>query len=298
MAPISKRNVLWPALFLGLILSSSAWADPVLKDVSCPLDNIYEGQKVAFKLTFEWPAEEGEYEIKVPQDIGLKNIKLIDLSRSQETHSSDSGPVSRFVLIYQIMPLKKGQGTISGLNILSRKSGTLTWQTISVPTIIVNIKAALPIKKILILVTIPLAIVFPFALWFIRGSWAERKHEKSFQSDPKQQFYANAMGTFISFTSGYNASSLQALLSEWSTELMNVAMTCYDIPIRPTTKSEILKELGTKDIPANELHEIEGLFDSLEHLRFSTETALTSQKLEKLRLSLLRYVKGKIITGP
>jgi len=295
MPPFLKRNVLWFSLILGLTLSGSVWAAPVLKDVYFPQD-IYANKEVQFKYTFEWAADEGPYEIKAPQNLGLKNMELLDLGQSQETYSTDSGPVSRLVLIYRVETKTAGQGTINSFHVLYRKPRAMTWGKIPVPAATVEIKPALPLKRIFILSAIILAIVLPFAIWFISASRAERKHEENFQIDPKQQLYADAVKKFDSLIAGHTRSYLQTLLSEWSDLLLGVVMTYYTIPIRPTTNAGLFQELSAKNIPAGELREIENLVQKLEHFKYSTG-AITSDGLEEIRLLLLQYAKGKLNAG-
>ena len=292
---ISRGKVLWVALFLGIILSGNAWGAPVLSKVNLP-ETISEGQEVPLQFVFEWPAYEGEYEIKPPQDVDVNNIKILGLSQSQETASSGSRPISRLTLSYRLLPGKPGQGSVLGFDVLYRNPTYGMWKKIPVPPVVMDIKSALPWKRILIMISIPIVLILPFALWFFKASRADRKLEEIFLSDPKQQLYADAANVFGSFVTGYTEALLRTILSGWSAELTKVVMTCYDIPIRHATKTEVLKELGAKKIPAGEFREIEDLFNKLEQLNFSTRGA-TGHELEKIRLSLLQYVKGKIIIG-
>ena len=296
MIRASKYRVLCLALFFGFAMSSSVEAEPALKDAQLPPD-IREGQMVPLKLTFAWPANEGDYEIQAPQTIDLKNIALLNVSQSQESYSSASGQISQLVLIYQLLPLKAGRGMMNSFDVHYRKPKETSWKTVSVPPLLMDIKPALPLKLIMILGSVMAAIILPFALWFILTSWAKQKREKRFLTDPKQQLYANTIKTLRAFMSGYNESELRTILSEWSAKLTKVVQTYYDIPLRPATKSELLGELGARKIPDKELHEIEDLFNKLEHLRFSTKVFLTSNDLETLKLSLLPYIQKKIIVG-
>jgi hypothetical protein len=330
MAVISKQNALCLAFFLGLTLSGNAQADPALVNEELP-GEIYSGQKVEFKLTFEWPEKEGKIEFKTPKTLDLVNFEILDEDQLLDTHPSDSGPVSRLFLVYQMQASGQGQAKINSFNVLYRRPHTLTWNSIQTPSVLVDIKHGLPIKKIIKLTAITLAIIFPFALWFIRARSSEQKHEKDFQSDPRQQVYANAAIKFSHFISGYTASSLEALLSDWSSELLKVIIACYDIPTHISTTPEILKELRARNIPAIGLHEIEdilgmlersrmataeiikelrdknisdsdlqeigSIFSQMSHLKFATEST-SSRELEKLRLALLAFAKNKIIVGP
>jgi hypothetical protein len=330
MAVISKQNILWLALSLGLTLSGNAHADPALVDAQLP-GEIYSGQKVEFKLTLEWPEKEGKFEFKTPKAIDLENFEILEKGQSLETHASDSGPISRLVLIYEMQASAQGRGKISSFNVLYRKPHTLSWNSIQIPSVIVDIKHGLPVKKIIKLTAITLAIIFPFMIWFIRARSAEQKHEKNFQGDPRQQIYAKAAIKFSRFISGYTASFLEELLSDWSSEIMKVIMAYYDIPIHTSTTPEILKELRARNVTAEGLHEIEDILASLErsrlataeiikelrdrnianddlqeigsifsqlsHLKFATEST-SSKELEKLRIALLTFAKSKIIVGP
>ena len=289
----SKRKILWLALIFGFFFSGNAWAGPVLKDRHFPAD-IYEGQAIKLKLVFEWPAGEGEYEIKSPESVDLENIKFVGLSQAQKTSLSSSGPVSQLTLTYELLPLQTGQGSIDPFVVLYRKPGQGAWKKIPVTKLILEMKPALPWKGIRVLLLILAALVVPVALWFIHASWAEREREKNFKIDPKQQLYADAVKKFNGFICGYTTSYLRTLLSEWSDELTKVVMAYYDIPIRPATQTEIFKELGARNIPAGELQEIKGYFHQIEHLEFSLGN-ITSDTLEETRLLLLQYANSKII---
>lgn len=289
---ISKRKILWLTLLLGIAFSGAALAKPVLKDTDVPAD-IYENQETQLKLAFEWPAAEGDYEMKGPETIKVTNLKFLGLSQSQQSSSS----ISRIIQGYRLLPLKKGQGSIAGFDVLYRRPNQAGWNQLSVPSFIMGIKPALPWKKIIILLSILAAIILPFLIWLVAVSWADRKREKSLESDPKQLLYAEAAKIISEFITGYTESSLQTVLSRWSGELTRVVMTYYDIPVRPATKNEILKELRTKNISAGEIQVIEDLFRKVEHLRFSTDVLATSRELEDVRRSLLQYVKGKTIIG-
>ncbi len=296
MAQIVKRTALYILLFLVLACLPSAWADPALEGAQLPAD-IYQDQKVELKLTIEWPASEGAYEFKSPDDIKFSNFQLLDHGQSQDTYSGSSGPTSRLALTYQIMPITAGQGMVSSFEVRYRKSRGSSWNKIRTPNILVDIKPGLPIKMILILTSITLAIIIPFALWLFRSSAVEKEHEKKFQNDPKQQVYANAALKFDDFISGYNATALKTLLSEWSSELLRVIFTCHDIPLHSASRSEVLNELAAKNIPESEIEEIKTLFSNLERLKFSADS-MTSSELEGIRDTLLRYTRSKIVVGP
>ena len=296
--PVFSRRTVWLALCvcLGSGLSNPAWAAPVLNRIHLS-EEIIEDQKIELKLVLEWPAAEGAYVIKSPESLELTNMKFLGVSQSQETFPSKPGPVCRHTLIYRLLPLKHGQGSTSDFNLLYRNANQPLWKKIPVPPLILDIRPAIPWRRILILLSILAAIVIPFALWLIGAKLAERKREKLFEKDPKQQIYMEAVKKISGFISGYTESLLRMLLSEWSAEFAKVVMTCYDIPVRPATKTEILKELRLKNVRAAEIQEIEDLFNKLEHLKFSTEVVVTSRNVEEIKRVLLPYIKGKIIIG-
>ena len=307
---------------MGLTIASGAFAEPVLVDAQFP-GEVYNGQKVNLSLTYEWPKKEGWVEFKTPEVIDLINFKVEDQYQSLESRNSDSGPISRLSITYQLQATDLGQGKILSFTILYRKPHASTWSMLKTPNVMVEIKQGVPIKKILKLTGITIAIILPFAFWFIRARTKERKHEVSFQNDPKQQIYANAAIKFSRFISGYTVTFLEGLLSEWSSEILKVIMACYDIPGDAATPHEILKELRTRDIPADSIREIEDIF---KRLALSKQTAAeminerpeidlaegdwdlerdgqkpetrASISLEKLRLTLYGYTKSKITVGP
>ena len=116
-------------------------------------------------------------------NIDLKNIGLLDISQSQESYSSASGQISQLVLTYHLLPLKTGRGMMNSFDVLYRKPNQNTWKAIPVPPLLMNIKPALPLKQITILISILGAMILPFAVWFILASWAQQKREKKFLSD-------------------------------------------------------------------------------------------------------------------
>lgn len=296
MIHVPGCKILWLTLCLGCVLSSNVHAEPALQDAYLPQE-ILEGQRVPLKLTFTWPEAEGDYEIQAPQDIDLKNIALVDVSQSQESYSSPSGQIFQLVLTYHLLPLKPGRGMINSFNVLFRKSDQDVWKTIPVPPLLMNVKPALPLKQISILLAILAAIVLPFVLWLIFASWDKQKREKRFMTDPKQQFYANAIKNIRGLMTRYAESERRAILSECSAELTKVVQTYYDIPLRPATKNQILAELKSKTILAGEFREIENIFNKLEQLRFSTEVFKTRSDIETLKLTLLPYIQSKIVIG-
>lgn len=304
MMRFSRVALVGGALIFGL--SFSAWAAPVLKEIRFPTD-IYEGQKVKVKVTFEWPVSEGSHEIKVPKVSSGANLEFVDFSQAQETYSLDTGDIHRLVLTFTVKPLSKGQGRISGFEIRYKPPADQgpqslvrrerRWETLSVPPIAFNVKAALPWKKILIFVGIPLGLILPFGLWFLHASRVDRKIEKKFLSDPKQQHYATVVKEFDRFVSGYNRDDLRILLSKWAAMFRSVVATCYDISLRKTSNAELLSEMNGRGIPAGEIREIEDILKRLENVRFSMDGFETSQQVEDVRVSILKYVNGKLIMG-
>jgi hypothetical protein len=292
--PHSRNKILWLALFLGIFFLGNAWAGPVLKDRHFPAD-IFENQEMRLKLVFEWPSKEGEFEIKSPESIDLSNIKLLAFSQTKETSSSNSGPISRITLALDLMPLKTGSGSVGRFDVLYRKPNQGTWNKIPVSSLLLDIKPPLPWKQIRILLLMLAALVIPVALWFIRSSLAQREHEKNFKVNPRQELYKEAVKKFNDFIAGYTEDYLQIFLSGWSDELVKVVMTHYDIPLRPATPAQILKDLRTRDIPAGELQEIKNLFDKLEQMK-ARAWSLTTAEIEEIRLALLKYTQSKIIT--
>jgi hypothetical protein len=289
----SRRKILWLALFLvGCFFLGNTWAAPVLKDMHFPAD-IYEGQAVQLKLVFEWPAEEGEFEIQPPAEIGLNNIKFLGLNRSKETSSSDSGPVSRVTLAYELLPLQTGQGTVGRFDVLYRKPQE-AWKKISVSSLVLEIKPPLAWKWILILLAILATIVIPVAAWFLRSTSIQRERERNFKVDPKQELYKNAVKKFNEYITGHTEDYFRTFLSGWSEELVKVILTHYDVPLRPATPTELLKGLKARQIPAGELQEIKSFFDRLEQMQISA-WSMTTAEIEKMRLSLLQYTQCKII---
>lgn len=282
-------------LLFGLILSGNVSAELVLKEALLSPD-LYEGKEARLKLIFEWPAQEGAYEFRTPHDIKLQNLKLLDVSQTQETFLSSAGPVSRLILSYQMLPIERGQGTIHRFNILYRKPGAPKWETMPVPTTLVKINPPLSRAGIVILITLVTLVLLSFAILFFRASRIERKDEESAPRDPKQQIYSEAEEKLNGFITGHTASYIRTLLSDWSSELKKVVMTYFDIPVRSATKTEILKELSARNLPAGEIAEIDEFFKKLEHMMFSPGD-MTSDELEQLRRSLLQYVKGKTILG-
>lgn len=282
--------------FLGLALPGSAWAVPVLKKVKLPAD-LYEGQPASLALTFEWPSGEAAYELRGPDTINLKNIKLLDVQQSQVIVSSEGESASRVVLTYRLKPVSAGPAVVDSFEVLFRESRSSSWKKIQTPPLMVTIKPAFPVKLTLILIGVLLIIIIPAGILYFRASGLMKKDEKILQEDPKQQAYVRAAKKFSTFVTGYNAESLRKILADWAGELARVVMTYYDIPLKSMTKSEILWELRGRNVPPAEIHKVEDFLTVLERLRFSTDMAATSAELEQTRLSLLQYAKDKIIIG-
>jgi hypothetical protein len=288
-----KRKILWLALGLGFLFAGNGWAAPVLAGTHFPAD-IHEGQTMQLKLVFEWPAEEGEYEIQSPSDIELENLKFVNLSQTQKIATANSVPVIRLILTYEFLPTQKGQGSIGFFNVLYRQTDQGSWRKIPIAKLFVEIKPALSWKGVIVLLLILTGLVVPTGIWVISVRQAEREREKNFKVDPKQQIYEEAAKKFSYLVAGYTPAFLRNLLSEWAEELKRVVVTYYDLPIQHVTQTAIFTKLADKNIPEGELQEIKDYFNQLEHLK-CTPGDITTDSLEKLRLSLLHYAHSKIV---
>jgi hypothetical protein len=296
MSQGSKLKFLWLVFFAGSLFLGNAWAGPTLKNTHIPAD-VYEGQAIRLKHVFEWPAEEGEYEFQFPNEIGLHHLQFLGQDQSKKITSSDLGPVFRLTLSYQILPSTAGQGSIDGFNVLYRKKDSATWNTLAVPSVLIDIKKGLSEKWILILISVLIAIALPFMIWVIRATLSEQKQEQNFKSDPKQQIYASSAKIFENLITGHAGPYVRSLTAEWSYEFTKVVMACYDLPVQVVGRDAIVSELETRNIPPEELHETKRLLDRLEDLKFATELT-SSIELEKTRLLLLQYVKNRITVNP
>jgi hypothetical protein len=281
MRTLSSHKVLWLALLLSFTLSGKCWADPQVTHARIS-ESLYAGQNAELQFTIEWPTSEGTYEFSPPKDIRLINFNLLRQGQAIQKDSRNSGLISRIVLTYAIMPRDPGQGMIPSLEIRYRKARATSWKRIQTPPILATIKPGLPLKTILILTSIIVAMVLPFAILVIRRSWADRKYERMFQNDRKQQIYAAAVRKFDKLISGYTEYDLKEYLSEFSDELMKVIMTFYEIPVRPATTAQLLDELTAKNISDDEMEEITDLWKRLDHLRFLPDMQLTSKELETI----------------
>ncbi|MBU9889348.1 MAG: hypothetical protein KTQ49_05720 [Candidatus Omnitrophica bacterium] len=304
------RSAKWgaaTAVFGGVFLFVSAlWAAPALKEIRVPTV-IYEGEKIKIRIAFEWPVSEGDPEIKVPENLTGANVEFSGFHRSQETYVLATGDIHRLVLTYTVKPLAKGHSTIHGFDLRYKpppEQGTQSvlrrdreWKTLAVPPIVFNVRAALPWKKIFMFVAVPLVLVLPFGLWFLHASRVDRKVEKKFLSDPKQQLYASVARELDRLISGYTRDDLQLLLSKWSGSFQNVVATHYGLPLRKRTHAELLADLNLLCIPDAELGEIERVLVRLQGVRFSLDGFDTNRQVEEVRVSMLKYVNGKLIIG-
>ena len=277
------------------IFAPLALAAPVFKDAAQPGD-IYEGQKVQLKLNFEWPASEGDYELKIPKDITLHNFEFLGQDQSLKISSSGLVSIVQCVLICELLPSAAGQGRIDSFYLLYRKSESAAWHTLAVPGLQVTIKPALPVKQILVLSAVFLAIVLPLALWLIQSSAATQRHERDHPEDPKQAVYQNAVKVFENLISGVTGAYFRGLAADWFYEFTRVVITYHDLPAQLVTKAELIKGLAAKNVSAEEIEKVGDLWDSIEP--FKSASDLTGGiELEQIRLLLLQYVKGKI-TAP
>jgi hypothetical protein len=287
-----KQSFLIFASALALCCAAGpASADPTLAHRSIS-ENILAGQKVKLILALEWPAQEGELQFAPPEEsLPLNNIKFLALKRSL----TNEGRISRLTLVYELLPLKAGQGTIESFNLHYRAPGMTRWRDLPIPKITLDIKPGLPWKTIGILLLLLAAIVIPSAIWLVMIFAKENRVKGNIRKDPKQQMYADAARSIDGFIGSFDQVFLKKCLTSWTDQLKKVVMTRYGIPVRPATGAEILKELDQKKIPVDEINEVTDLFNRIARMRFSTEIA-ASQELDKLQHALLQYIRSKMIT--
>ena len=293
MTTVSKCKVFCLAVFFGIILSNNVGAKPEMESFTFPPD-IREGQEISFKLTFDWPAHEGEYEFKPPSNLTVSQIQVLDMNQSMESYPPTAlGFVCKYTLIYKLKFLGTGHATIAAFDVPYRKPNSAHWGKSHVPEIALDIQSGIPWALILCVI---LVLIGTGAFFLFSALRNREPSENAIPVDPKQRIYKSAAEKIGVNIFGCSPSIVQTFLQDWSAELQQVLIACYGIPAGPATKADILRKLSAINIPAHELSQVTAVLNTLEDLKFSVKTA-NEQDLCKAQQSLLQYVKGKIIIG-
>ena len=282
------------AFFMMAVLSVFAmdtlWADAQL-DVVLSSDEIVVDQTTRFKVEVQWPKAEANYTFAFPH-LDLENLTIEKWGESQETFLEDDQEWIRKTFSILLKPKHIGTAKITGFALPYLDTETHAGGRFTIAEQVITVRQ-IPLRismwHILYFLPIPIAL---FLLWLLARS-RKKKLEESPQGLSKEEEMIYRFHELRETRLGKNPKNL---LHEMSSLLRHYVVDRYQLASDTATEKEILEQLTSRQIPREEIKDLQRLFERVHEAKF-TGVGLSEEEFERLFSNMIQYFQRKKVVG-
>jgi hypothetical protein len=281
---------------LALILLSSVCCLPAAFAASKPefqskLSSltINQDESVEYHLQTQWPRAEGSYAFSLPV-LPLKNLVLERQGESQETYRVDGQDWTRKSFVAVLRPLEKGEGRVEDfilpyVNTLSQDKGELLITTPSLKIM----PAPFKINPAWSLAA-GAGLLLPTAgILLLRKRKSEALKKASLRT-PQEHAVEEIL--FQLRAEDFNRKDLKEKLHQLSSRFRTFLPVIYGLKTPRPSDREILEELKTQELPAEERNFLERILKKLDEAKFMGQS-LSESDFMALKKEIETFVEGK-----
>lgn len=282
---------------LALILIYSAFFIPAAPAAAKPeyqaefsSSKINMDEPVEFRLLVTWPREEGPHSFALPV-LPLKNLILERQGESQETYREGGKDWTQKSVTAIFRPLQKGEGAVEDfilpyVNTLTQEKGELL---ISTPRIKIT-AAPLKINPVWGFGAFGALLIFA-AGWFLAQKRREAALKKAVAVRTPEELAVEKILSSLR-AEDFIRKDRKEKLHQISAEFRIFLPAVYQMNASRPTDREILEELKTRELPAEEWKIVERLLKKLDEAKF-TGQSLSDSDLDGIRKEIEAFAEGK-----
>lgn len=275
--------------FLFLLADTHAYAEPTI-EISKPKTILGPQATAVMEIAVSWPQKEGEYDIILP-DFQLTNLTMTRQGQAQETFEQNGIPWVRKTFHFELQPSKPGQATIGAFTVnysLAGVSGQPTngrFESAALHFRVIGEGRA----KVLIYGGLTAFILVLVSLVFFS---ARQRRKKSM---PPAAVMLSAEDIILRdvrvLAENRDARKPGDLIGELSGQLRHFLTSRYALPVTQTTESELIGEVGRRDISPDEKKIVIKLLTEFEQFKYMGIEA-SGREFQILTNEVTRFIES------